>query len=359
MELMFKGKRTREDILNLEQTKFHFLDTKKSIFFYDENINALANLYHSELKGKIDLIYIDPPFGTNNVFTHSEDRTSTISRSKEDSVSYNDKFSLDGYLSFMYERLVLLHGILSEQGTLYMHIDIKNGHYIKLLLDEIFGKNNFMNDISRIKCNPKNFSRKAYGNQRDMILVYSKTSNPIWNEIKEPLSTDEIEKAFKKVDKDGRRYTTIPLHAPGESSGVTGSKWRDMDPPKGRHWRTDPSHFEEWDKQGLIEWSKTGNPRKKKFADEHQGKKIQDVWVYKDPQLPKYPTEKNNQMLERIILQSSNESSYVLDCFAGSGGTLAVAHNNNRLFIGVDNAEHAFNIIQERLKSVDFEIYRK
>ena len=102
------------------------------------------------------------------------------------------------------------------------------------------------------------------------------------------------------------------------------------------------------DEEGLIEWSSTGNPRIKKYADEHKGKKIQDIWRFKDPQNPRYPTEKNSQMLEQIILQSSNKGDYVLDCFAGSGTTLKAASKLDRKWIGVDSSDVAIDIIKNR-----------
>ena len=119
--------------------------------------------------------------------------------------------------------------------------------------------------------------------------------------------------------------------------------------PEGRHWRTDPAEFDKLDKQGDIEWSLNGNPRIKKYADEHEGKKIQDIWKFKDPQKPIYPTEKNMDMIKRIILQSSNEDSIVLDCFSGSGTTLECANRLGRKWIGVDNSEVAIKKIKERI----------
>ena len=101
------------------------------------------------------------------------------------------------------------------------------------------------------------------------------------------------------------------------------------------------------DAQGLIEWSSTGNPRIKKYADEHTGKKIQDIWRFKDPQNPKYPTEKNIQMLEQIILQSSNIGDYVLDCFAGSGTTLKASNKLERKWIGIDSSDVAIDVIKK------------
>lgn len=114
------------------------------------------------LAGKIDLIYIDPPFATNNVFTISDDRANTISNNKKARIAYKDTLKGEHFIEFLRERLLLLKMLLSESGSIYLHIDYKIGHYVKVMMDEIFGMENFRNDITRVKCNPKNFSRKAY-----------------------------------------------------------------------------------------------------------------------------------------------------------------------------------------------------
>lgn len=351
MELLFKNKESREDILSRAET-IQAIAVKKneSYLFSGDNFEIMSGLLN-EKKGFVDLVYIDPPFNTNQIFSVSENRANTISRKKSSTVAYADLMTDDDFIKFMYERFVLIHELLSDEGSLYVHIDTKTGHYFKIILDEIFGSKNFKNDITRIKSNPKNFDRKAFGNEKDMILFYSKNPQKnIWNEIKIAMEKSELEKKFTKIDADGRRYTTIPLHAPGETAnGITGTPWRGMLPPSGRHWRTSPDEFDKMDQIGLIEWSKTGNPRIKKYADEHKGKKIQDIWKYKDPQEPMYPTQKNTDMLELIIRQSSKEDSVVMDCFAGSGTTLLAAAKLGRSFIGVDSSDVAIEIIKDRL----------
>jgi len=185
-----------------------------------------------------------------------------------------------------------------------------------------------------------------------MILFYSKGKKYVWNDSREAFSEDEIIRLFLKVDKSGRRYTTTPLHAPGETqNGVTGLPWRGIKPPKGRHWRYPPEELERLDKEGLIEWSSRGNPRKIIYADEivKKGKKRQDVWEFKDPPYPIYPTEKNLDLLKVIIQASSNPDDIVLDCFAGSGTTLAASESLSRRWIGIDNSEIAIETIQKRL----------
>ena len=352
MELKFDNKLTEKQILlNASKVKtFLELDDNRSMLFKGDNFEVLSILL-KKFKNKINLIYIDPPFNTDQEFFVSKDgRANSISHSKNDIIAYSDKMSTEEYLEFIRERLILLRELLSDDGSIYLHIDYKIGHYIKIIMDEVFGRNNFKNDIARIKSNPKNFYRKAYGNEKDLILFYTKNyKNNIWNDIKVPLDENEIVERFSKIDANGRRYTTIPLHDPGETKkGHTSKPWRNIPVPKGRHWRTNPDEFDKMDEEGLIEWSSTGNPRIKKYADEHKGKKIQDIWRFKDPQNPRYPTEKNSQMLEQIILQSSNKGDYVLDCFAGSGTTLKAASKLDRKWIGVDSSDVAIDIIKNR-----------
>jgi adenine-specific DNA-methyltransferase len=322
-----------------------------NLLIHGENISALSYLINDrKLKGQIDLVYIDPPYATNSVFTYDDERTATISRPKNGKLAYSDKLLGSEYLEFLGKRLVLLRELLSPRGSIYLHIDYKIGHYVKCLMDEIFGIENFRNDITRVKCNPKNFSRVGYGNIKDMILFYTRGKEPIWNEPFEEYHPDDVSKLFRKIDQDGRLYTTVPLHAPGETqNGETGESFMGLMPPKGRHWRAKIVTLMDWNDQGLIEWSKTGNPRKIIYADERDGKRIQDIWEFKDPQSVNYPTEKNLDMLKRIIQTSSNPGSIVLDCFSGSGTTLIAAESFKRKWIGIDESPQAIKITFDRL----------
>lgn len=337
LRLSFNEKSLAEDVLLransiAENSKVIILDAENYLFM-SENFFALSVLM-KYFGGKIDLVYIDPPFNTMQDFYIYEDRANSVSSAKTRK-AYSDKMTPEKFLSFLREHLIIIHELLSEKGSLYLHIDCKSGHYVKIILDEIFGAENFKNDIARIKSNPKNFYRRAWGNERDMILFYAKNSGlNIWNDIKSPLSASEITRRFPKIDSDGRRYTTIPLHAHGETSnGITGQAWRNIPVPSGRHWRTNPAEFDILDAEGHIEWSSTGNPRIKKYADEYEGMKIQNVWTFKDPQNPVYPTEKNHDMLKLIISQSS-----------------ICADELGRRFIGIDSSEEAVKIMRERLQ---------
>lgn len=367
MELTYENKKKVSDIFKLSKNALKDISTKiekdRNLFIFGDNFKALSALLNNGLQGSIDLIYIDPPYNTNQTFTVSDsERASTVSRSKNlnTMIAYHDKFTLSEYLEFMRERLILIRELLSDKGSLYVHIDSKMGHYLKLILDEIFGIDNFINDISRIKSNPKNFSRRAYGNEKDIILFYAKNHKKnIFNNITEPLSENDKIKMFHKIDSNGRRYNTVPAHAPGETlNGDTGREWKGMLPPKGRHWRVSPNELDKLEAQNLIEWSKNGIPRIKKFADEHKGKKIQDVWVFKDPPYPTYPTEKNPNLLEMIIAQSSNEHSIIMDCFAGSGSTLKAAEKLGRKWIGVDISPVSLDVVKKNLETADFQLIK-
>ena len=298
------------------------------------------------VRGKVNLVYIDPPFGTGQDFVGFDEKH-----------GYSDRLVNAEFLEFLRMRLVFLRELLSDSGSIYLHIDTKIGHYVKMIMDEVFGQENFRNDITRIKCNPKNFDRKAYGNVKDVIFFYSKIKPDgedlmFWSDFRSPLNEDEIIKQFPKMDKKGRRYATTPLHAKGETkNGPTGQMWKGLMPPKGRHWRYDPKELTKLDKAWLIEWSGSGNPRKIIYADENRGKKIQDIWDFKDPGFENalYPTEKNANLLEFIVNASSPKNGLVMDCFGGSGTTLLAAQKLGRRWIGIDANKSAVRLAEKRL----------
>lgn len=327
---------------------------KDNLLIKGDNIEALQWLLNNGYKEKIDLVYIDPPFATGGTFAiDSDGRVATISKSSDSEIAYTDKLKGKEFISYLKERIELIYKLLSDSGSFYLHIDYKIGHYVKVMLDEVFGMENFRNDITRIKCNPKNFERVGYGNIKDLILFYTKGKNPIWNNPRVECDPEDIETIYSKVDKNGRRYTTVPIHAPGETKGETNKAFRGLLPPKGRHWRCSVEELERLDDAGLIEWSKTGNPRKINYADEHTKKKAQDIWEFKDPIKPLYPTEKNLDLLKFIIEASSNTDSIVMDCFCGSGSTLFAAEICNRKWIGIDKSDIAIKTVEQRFKPMD------
>jgi adenine-specific DNA-methyltransferase len=324
---------------------------------HSENLAALRCLCDdAEIAGKVTLVYLDPPFATDQRFRAGASRTSTVSSSQSDRIAYEDRLTSAGYIEFLRQRLLLVRELMGDDGSLYVHIGPQMAHYVKVMLDEIFGAENFLSDIARVKCNPKNFRRRAYGNIKDTLLFYTKTGRHVWNESREAMGKKDIARLFPRVDEQGRRYATTPLHAPGETQeGPTGGAWKGLRPPRGRHWRYDPAELTRLDQQGAIEWSSTGNPRKKIYADQiaRSGKKRQDIWTFKDPQYPSYPTEKSLPLLETILLSSSNPDDLVLDCFAGSGTTLVAAEMHDRRWIGVDSSAIAIQRARRRIQSVE------
>ena len=352
MKLEYENKVSEKEVLCGVKAKFSKpLAKNTNALIYGDNLSSMRTLVDSSIR--FDLCYIDPPFATGSSFHTSKNRSTTVSKSSKDVVAYKDHLQGEEFLEFIRQRAILIRELLTENGSFYLHIDYKIGHYVKAILDEVFGIENFRNDITRIKCNPKNFNRKAFGNVKDLILFYTKGKDSIWNEPRSKLTNDDIKTLFKKEDKAGRRYTTVPIHAPGETKdGATGKIWKGMHPPKGRHWRSSPAELDKLDEAGLIEWSSTGNARRIIFADEHKGKKTQDIWNFKDPAYPKYPTEKNSELLEFIIQASSNKNSFVLDCFCGSGTTLLASEILERKWVGIDESKEAIKASAEKLDTI-------
>jgi len=215
-------------------------------------------------------------------------------------------------------------------------------------MDEVFGRANFRNWITRKKCNPKNYTRKTYGNISDYILFYTKSGNYVWNRPAQEWSEETAHKEYQYVEEEtGRRYKKVPIHAPGVRNGETGKSWRGMLPPPGKHWQFTPQTLDEMDARGEIYWSPTGNPRRKIYLDNSAGVPVQDIWLdFKDAhnqniKITGYPTEKNPDLLALIVRASSNKGDIVLDCFSGSGTTLEVASHLRRQWIGIDNSPEA------------------
>jgi adenine-specific DNA-methyltransferase len=142
--------------------------------------------------------------------------------------------------------------------------------HIKVIMDEVFGAKNFRSWITRKKCNPKNYTRRTYGNVSDFILFYSKSDNYVWHRPVNTWTDSHMTKEYPCVDEQGRRYKKVPVHAPGVRNGKTGQQWRGVNPPPGKHWQYTPTRLDEMDARGEIYWSPTGNPRRKVYWDNSQ-----------------------------------------------------------------------------------------
>jgi adenine-specific DNA-methyltransferase len=221
-------------------------------------------------------------------------------------------------------------------------------------MDEVFGGENYRNCITRKKCNPKNYTRKTYGNVSDFILFYTKSETHVWNRPVDAW-TEARAKEYQYVEPEtGRRFMKVPVHAPGVRNGATGRPWRDVLPPPGKHWQFPPKTLDEMDARGEIFWSANGNPRRKVYLDKSDGVGVQDIWMdFRDAhnqniRITGYPTEKNPDLLQRIINASSNPGDLVLDCYCGSGTTLAAAAHLGRRWIGVDKSPEAIRTTLRR-----------
>lgn len=343
---LYPGKQPASEVLGTNKAKCVQLwlgnEQPKTIdenrLYYGDNLPILASLLQdNSVQGKVKLIYIDPPFATKSIFQ---------SRSQTD--AYSDLLAGNSYIEFIRQRLIVLRELLADDGSIYVHLDEKMAFYIKVIMDEIFGQRNFKNWITRKKCNPKNYTKKTYGNVSDYILFYSKSDNYVWNRPVEEWTDKRANKEYEYIEKEtGRRYKKVPIHAPGVRNGETGKSWRGMNPPPGKHWQFAPQTLDEMDARGEIYWSATGNPRRKIYLDSSSGIPVQDIWLeFRDAhnqniEITGYPTEKNRDLVSRIIRASSNPDDLVLDCFAGSGTTLSVASEFGRRWIGIDNSSEA------------------
>jgi adenine-specific DNA-methyltransferase len=351
VHLSYVGKKSEHEILATPPAICSCLwtDPKDTHFqnrlYYGDNLPILATLLRDpSVCGKVRLIYIDPPYATKSVF-----------QSRNQSDAYTDLLEGAHYIEFIRERLIFLRKLLAEDGSIYVHLDDNMAFLVKAVMDEAFGASNFRNWIVRKKCNPKNYTRRAYGNVADYILFYTKSDNYVWHRPVDPWTEERAQKEYSYVEREtGRRYKKVPVHAPGVRNGETGQTWRGMKPPPGKHWQYPPRVLDEMDKRGEIYWSPTGNPRRKIYLDKSDGIPVQDIWLnFRDAhnqniEVSGYPTEKNPDLLAQIIRASSKEGDIVLDCFSGSGTTLSVASRLGRHWIGLDNSTEAIRATLRR-----------
>jgi len=347
-QITYDGKADAKDVISasydMKYKKVVGGPTDNRLYFGD-NIDVMRYLLQKKmLSGKVKLIYIDPPYGTNSVFQSRHQRN-----------SYKDDLVGSQYIEFMRRRLILLRELMADDGSIYVHLDGNMVFQIKLVMDEVFGPKNYRGFITRKKCSNKNSTRNTYGNISDYIVFYSKTDKYTWHRPATSWTPEKIKKEYPCLDEaTGRRYKKVPIHAPGVRNGETGKPWRGMTPPQGKHWQYTPAKLDEFDARGDIYWSANANPRRKVYLDEDKGIPVQDIWLDVQDSLNQsiritgYPTEKNPALLERIIKASTNEGDLVLDCFAGSGTTLDAAQHAGRKWIGIDNSSEAIANILKR-----------
>lgn len=354
LRLCYEGKRAEQDILDTPPARIVPLQEPMAAgisappaenrLYFGDNLPILSALTKEpSVRGKVRLIYIDPPYATGHAFQ---------SRSQED--AYEDILVGAHYVEFLRERLVFLRELLADDGSIYVHLDKNIAFSIKIIMDELFGSKNFRSWITRKKCNPKNYTSRTYGNVADYILFYTRSDNYVWHRAVEEWTQERAAKEYQCIDKQGRRYKKVPVHAPGVRNGQTGQPWNGVLPPPGKHWQYTPETLDAMDARGEIYWSPNGNPRRKVYLDNSAGVPVQDIWLeFRDAhnqnvKVTGYPTEKNPDLLTRIIQASSNPGDLILDSFSGSGTTLAVAAQWGRRWIGIDNSPQAIETTLQR-----------
>jgi site-specific DNA-methyltransferase (adenine-specific) len=361
-------------------------DWQNKLFFGD-NLEILRREVQSE---SVDLVYLDPPFNSNATYNvlfgeKSGEKSSAQITAFDDTWhwgmeseaafkelveeapaklvelmralrSFLGQSDMMAYLSMMAVRLLQLHRVLKPTGSLYLHCDPTASHYLKLVLDGVFGPENFQNEIIWQRTNAHNMRTKGFVRANDVILLFSKSSAYLFNDQYTPYGPEQM-KRFK-ADPDGRLYKAENL----TFSTVNPSRqfeWRGSQPPANRSWGASLEQLEKWLSEGRILLKKDGSPRLdglKIYLDETKGKPVTTNWTDIDRisntsgERLGYPTQKPEALLERIIKASSNEGDLVLDPFCGCGTTIVAAERLKRRWIGIDITHLAINLMVHRLK---------
>lgn len=326
--------------------------------------------YLKEQGISVDLVYIDPPFASgadyakkiylrrNPKVAEAIAQTETQVDSEElrafEEKMYGDVWDKEKYLNWMYENLLAIKSVMSDTASIYVHLDYHIVHYVKILLDEIFGEENFSSEIVW-KRTTSHAQKQSFGIIHDTILYYRKNTNEsIWNPQYLPHSQEYINKYYANKDEEGRRYTLDNLTASG--SGEAREFFGKMiEPPNGTHWRYSQNNIDELCDAGRIVMTANNRPRYKRYLDELQGSIVSALWDDLAPvnsqadERTDYATQKPEALLERIIKASSDEGMVVADFFGGSGVTAAVANRLGRSFIHGDIGINSIQTARDRL----------
>ena len=338
------------------------------LLFHGDNKEVLAHLLANGFRGKVKLIYIDPPFDSGadyvrRVSLRGVQGTAKIegeAHTLGEQIQYTDIWANDNYLQFMYERLLLLRELLAEDGSLYLHCDWNRAHGLRFLLEEVFGTDAVRNEIVWKRTSARSDS-KTFNHIHDLLYFVTKGEIFCWNVQYTPYDQAYIEQHFSMVEPEtGRRFKSSDLTARGLRSGSSGKPWRGYDPAsKGNHWLTTVEKLDQLDAAGRIYWPQRGGwPRLKHYLDEAPGVPLQTIWTdisvinSQAEERSDYPTQKPEALLERIIRVSSNPGDLVLDCFMGSGTTAAVAQKLGRRWIACDINKGAIQTTSKRLQTI-------
>ena len=360
-ELTYFGKESEQAIISQTfavplQENRRFGETTENDWLnkiiFGDNLQVLKTLVEMKHRGELKnadgtngvrLVYIDPPFATKQDF------------SNKDSKAYSDKLAGAEFLEWLRKRLILLREVLSDDGTLYVHLDYRKSHYVKILLDEIFGEGNYQNEVIWQKLSSAKSQSSYYSNIKDNIFVYSKSKKSVFNP--QYILGKKDDKNYPHVEENtGRKYGSFDFTQSGQGPE---RRFGDivLSPPNGKHWIWSQEKIDEGIKNRRIMFTQNGLPRVKRYLDEKKGNYLGDIW--NDEGVPplasnsservNYPTQKPEKLLERIIKSSSNEGDLVLDCFGGSGTTAAVAEKLGRRWITVDAGKLSIYTIQKRI----------
>jgi adenine-specific DNA-methyltransferase len=363
--------RSRAEAAGDQQTLFSLNEQSQKLgdfrnqLIWGDNKLVMASLL-KDFKGKVDLIYIDPPFDVGADFTMNipiGDEAETIDKDQSalEMVAYRDTWGkgTDSYLHMLYERLILMRELLRENGSIYIHCDWHIGHAIKLVADDIFGPEAFDTEIIW-KSTSAHANNRTYGNIHQTILFYAKGGRPDFFDTQfVPYEDEYVATYYRYSDPDGRRFTS------GDLVGHVGVnpvyEWRGIKRP----WRFPKHRLDELDAAGKVFWTKNGFPRLKRYLDEAKGMPAQSIWSDKDTQYivswsdegVGFATQKPVGLLKRIIAASSKEGDLVVDPFCGSGTTLVAAESLGRRWIGCDLGRWGTHVSRKRLIELQRELH--
>jgi len=362
-ELRYAGKMRKEDLLADEDGSFavplqvervyngkrkKYSDDWQNMIVFGDNLQFLKTIFKNDdpliknkIKGKVKLIYIDPPFSTISDFENNIGQK-----------TYSDKTKDTEFIEFIRKRLILAKEIMSDDGSIFVHLDQRKVHYIKAILDEIFGENNFKNQIIWKRTSAHNDAGK-FGINIDFILYYTNSSSYIWKQLFSVYTEKHLNR-FRYKDENGRQWTDSPLTAKGLKGKGYSYTYKGIN----GYWRCPIETMKRLDKEKKLYFTKKGGIRIKKYLDELEGTPLQALWDDIDPinsqsdERSGYPTQKPEELLERIIMTSTNEDDIVLDFFAGSGTTAAVSEKLNRRWITCDIGKYSYYTIQKRILTI-------
>lgn len=345
---------------------------------WGDNKFILSSLNNGHLReeilanGGIKLIYIDPPFDVGADFTMDVeigDETFAKDANVLEELAYRDTWGngKDSFLQMIYERLILMKSLLATDGTIFCHCDYRLNANLRLVLEEIFGAENYINTVTWKRTTAHGDAKqgaKRFDVVDDTILVFSKDLDQnIWNTQYVPFSDEQISAQYNKVDESGRKYRLVtPTAAKG--GGDTSYEWKGVKPPKGRYWAYSKDNMQRFDEEKKLYHSSSGQPYIKYFLDERPGVALQTIWndVMLSPTSKErvgYPTQKPEKLIERIIKNSSNPGDIVCDFFVGSGTTAAVAEKLERKWICSDLGKFSIHTSRKRLIGVQRQLKKE